>query len=871
MKQSSPPRIARFLIRLFGGEHDTHHLISDFDEEFRDRVVRKNNSKAKLWYWIQAIKSIPRLIKKSIFWGAVMFKNYIKIAYRNFIRYKMYTSLNILGLAIGLSACILIYLWVKDELSYDTYLSNADRIFRTEQKYITENGSEQWPITSGAFGPTLMDEYPEIINYCRLWRRTYTFKDYRNALQQRDLVVTDNSVFDMFNVQLISGDKSTALKEPDAVVLTPEVAKIFFGTDDVVGKTLPLEWGDDFIDMKVTGVFKPVPHNSHAQFDMLMSTSSFNGQNVLDHFKWNFLYTYVQLEKGTSAKELEPKFSTFLYKHRFSEAELKSRGVTEANIENYLQLKLKPVTAIHLDPCSEWEIGPQGNWASVYMFSSIAVLILIIACINFINLSTARAKKRAKEVGMRKTMGAFSHQLWKQFLSESLIITIISLLISILVVVIVLPYFNELSGKAIDINSLISTSNLLMLFTITTVTGLLSGLYPAFYLTSFSPASVFRGSEFSGHRKSVFRNYLVVAQFVISIALIIGTITIQDQMQYIQNKSLGFDKENVIVIPARNRSVRRNVNAFRKELLLTSKVKSVAVSTNTPGDNLYSDTEFVLDQEDKGINLTYISVDYDFAETYGLNFIAGRNFAREFGSDTAGSTLILNETAVKQYGITPEEILTRKLSGSKVVGVIKDFNFKSLHKEVEPMALIFEPQRVGYISARLMPGDYQDILSSVKNVWNKVNPGQQLDFNFLDERLNMQYEAEIKTNNLFFIFSTLSIFVACLGLFGLAAFTTEERTKEIGIRKVLGASIPSIFTNLIKQLTKWVLVANIIAWPVAYYIMNSWLQDFAYRIDISIWTFAMAGLIALVIAVGTISYQSIKAAISNPSDILKYE
>ncbi len=864
------PVLLEKILSHFLPSKDREFLLGNYEYLFEEIENKQGYYPACLWYIFHVMKSIPVYTSHRIYWGAVMFSSYLKMSWRNFVKFKMYTLINIFGLATGLSACIFILLWVQDELSYDDFHTKSERIFRTEQKYFREDESEQWPITSGAYGPTLVEEYPEIINYTRFWKQRYTFKDYRNSLNQYNIVLTDNNTFDIFDFYLLEGDKNSALKDPGSVVMTPGKAMQLFGTEDVVGRTLPWEQGDRFADLKVTGLLAPLPHNSHMQFDILISLSTFEGRNVLDHFKWNFLYTYILLEENTAAEELEQKFSSFMFKHRFSETHLAAEGITPDQIDNYVKLKLKNVSDIHLDPCYEWEIGPQGNVESVYMFSSIAVLILIIACINFINLSTARARKKAKEVGMRKVIGAYTHQLWKQFLSESLIISVISLFISLCIIVLLIPLFNQLSGKFFTIHSLFNVHNVILLLIITLSTGLLSGIYPAFYLSSFSPAEIFKGNKVTGHKRSVFRKYLVVTQFVISIALIISTITIHDQMNYIQNKSMGFDEENVIVIPARSKSVRSNAEVLRDRLIASSYVQNVAVSSNTPGDNIYGDRSYEVNESGKSAGLTFMSVGYDFIDTYGIELLAGRSFSRDFGTDTSG-TLIINETALKKYGITAEEMLTRKLNGTQVVGVVKDFHFKSLHKEVEPLALILEPERVGYISLRLSKGNYKTILAEVEEVWKDVNSGMPFEFSFLDERLNQQYLSELKTNKLFVIFAALSIFVACLVLFGLAAFTTEEKTKEIGVRKVLGASIPVIFIGLIKQFTKWVLIANIIAWPMAYYMINQWLENFAYRIEIDLWPYMIAAVTAMTIAVVTVSFQAVKAAVANPVESLNYE
>ena len=864
------PSFLEMLLGLFLPKKDLEYLLGNYEYLYEEMLEEKGFITACLWYLGQILKSAPVFIINRIYWGGVMLKNYLKITWRNFIRYKMYTTINILGLAIGLSACILIFLWVQDELSYDTFHSKSDRIFRTEQRYLYNDVPEQWPITSGAYGPTLMGEYPEIIDYARIWRQSYRIKDYRNNVDQYDIVLTDNSIFTMFDFSLIEGDKNSALKNPETVVLTPEKAIVLFGTEDVIGKTLQVEWGDDYLNLKVTGLLEPVPYNSHAQFDVAISISTMDAGERLTTFNWNFLYTYVLISGNSSVAELEPKLNSFMFKHRFSPEALKARGVTEETMDDWVKLILKPVTDIHLHPCQEWEIGPQGNESSVYMFSAIAVLILLIACINFVNLTTARARKKAKEVGMRKAIGAYTHQLWKQFLSESVIITLVALTIALIAVAMVLPFFNSLSGKVLTLSFVFNWEYLSLVIAITVLTGLLAGLYPAIYLSSFTPTEIFRSGEIEGKGKSFFRKYMVVTQFVISIGLIISTITINDQMKYIQTKSLGFDKENVIIIPAVNKTIRKNYEALRNRLLETSSVKYVASSTRTPGDNQYGDQSYQMSESDKNVNLTFMVVDYDFVDTYGIELLSGRNFSRDYGTDTTG-TFIINEAALNKYEVSADEILNRTLNRSKVVGVIKDFHFKSLHKEVEPLVLILDENSVDYISVRLNPGNFRNTLDEIETVWNEVNPGQDFRFTFIDERLNDQYAAEIKTGNLFMIFSILSIFVACLGLFGLAAFTTEEKTKEIGIRKVLGASVANVSMSLLKQFTKWVIVANIIAWPIGYYIMSEWLQDFAYRTNMQITTFVLAALLAFLIAAATVSYQSVKAALANPVKSLKHE
>jgi len=796
-----------------------------------------------------------------------MIKNYFKIAYRNFFRTKLYSSINLLGLAIGLSACIFIALWVSDEISYDSFNKYADRIYRVEQKYFTDEGIAQWPITGGPFATTLKDEYPEIENYVRFWKKEYSVQDQQKVLYEQLLFAVDNSIFDVFDYHLEKGDENKALIEPKTVVLTSELAYKYFGTDDVIGKPITFLRGGELEDFKVTGILAPVPANSHIQFEMLFSISTYFEFEFFDSWDGNYLYTYALLTEGVSISELESKFSPFMEKYkRAGFEEFLKPG---APIDDFVQLKLRNITSIHLNPGPEWEIGPQGSKASVYIFSTVAILILIIASINFMNLSTARANRRAKEVGLRKTIGANMYQLFKQFLSESISISLIAMFIAIAIVWLFLPYFSQLSGKEFSVESFFGLNNILILLGITIFTGLLSGLYPAFYLTSFRPAEVLKG-VLKNSGKSVFRKYLVAIQFVISIGLIISTLTINEQMKYVRIKSLGFDKENVIVMPVQNRSMSENIQLFKNSLLQHSRITDLSISSNAPTELYYSDKEFVFEETDKSFMFIYIGVGFDFIDTYKINLFAGRNFSRNYGTDTTG-TIILNEAAVTKIGISPDDIVGKILNGNKVIGVVKNFHFKSLHKQVEPLVLVLNHQNAQVISARITPGEVEDPLNYIKTQFEASYPGLPFRYAFLDDNLNMQYRSDEKMANIFMVFSVLSIIIACLGLFGLAAFTAEERTKEIGVRKTLGASIMSIILLLIKDFSKWILVANLFAWPITYYFMDMWLQDFAYKTEISIWTFTISGLLVLFIAVTTVAYQSVRASIANPVDSLKYE
>lgn len=805
-----------------------------------------------------------------------MFLNYIKIALRNLFRNKLYSLINILGLAIGMAACLMIYLWVQNELSYDQFHQNAERIFRVERKFDFRDMHGQMPITSGPYGPALVRDYPEVEDYVRFYKDEAAIKDQNNIYRIQDLLSADNSIFSIFDFRLERGDPLTALEQPMSIVMTRENALKYLGTEDAIGKSLTLDWRGSLVDFQITGILEEVPQNSHVHFDAVISINSLPEEQLSIWFN-NYLYTYVLLKRDSSPADLESKLSAFLTK--YMAADFLAVVGPETDINEVFQLKMKPLLDIHLYPSAEFEIEAMGSMTSIYIFTAIAILILVIACINFMNLSTARANKRAREVGLRKTVGANRNNLRRQFLGESLVMAFLALSLAFLLIYLFIPVFNTISGKLLAFSLLFQLKNVFALVAITFITGLLAGMYPAFYLSAFEPAKVLKGGALYGTGKSVFRRSMAVVQFVISITMIIGTVIIFQQMEYIQNKSLGFDKENMIIIPADSNVIRQNIDAFRSTLTEYASIKSVAVSSDVPGNRAFSDTVFKRDDIDDVFNMIFINTDYDFVDTYGFKLLHGRNFSREFGADMQGA-FILNEAAVREIGYTPEEAVGKKLlryveidemAEGRIIGVVDNFHYKSLHRIIQPLVLRLVPDDFDVISVRVMPGDIRGTLDTVQAAWTEVFPGEEFDFTFLDARFRRLYESEGRMRDIFLSFSVLSIFVACLGLFGLAAFTAEERTKEIGVRKVLGASVPNIFMLLSKEFTKWVMAANIVAWPVAYFMMSKWLENFAYRISLGLLPFVLSAVAALLIALFTVSYQSIKAALANPIDSLRYE
>lgn len=866
------PRIPSFLIRLCTMGDDDFSILREFSEEFKDRAASGGIIKAKLWYWNQTLRSLPYLLKESLFWRFTMLSNYVKTALRNLWRNKLYSLLNMSGLALGITSCMVICLWIMGEFSYDRFHEKSERIFRVERELFRDNSYSRWPIVSGAYRNALIDDIPEIENATRMWRRSMLVTDHNNINHRQLMYAVDNSIFEIFSFRLEEGDPNSALTEPNSVVLTREIALKYFGADDVVGRSIPVMWNDALTDFTVTGILGEVPSNSHVQFDMLMSIISYPAERFAN-WRSNYLYTYVLLTENADPLLVTEKLKEFVSNRL--EAYYADLSVPGKSIHDVLKMYLFPVTEIHLNPSPVWEIEAGGNLAMVYVFISVAALILFIASANFMNLSTARAVKRAKEVGLKKTVGASRGQLGIQFLTESMLVSFLSLLLASLVLLFILPVVSFAFGDAQPLELFLSAESIALFTGITLITGFLSGLYPAFYLTRFTPAAVLKGKVSSG--KSRFRRFLVGIQFVISITLIFGMITIYKQMNYIQQLSLGFDKENVLILNPNNRNADQGFDAFRSEILTHTKIHAVSVSSEAPVDVNFSNGYFRNSEDaDEAYSLYMITAGYDIAEALGLEVLAGRSFSRQFSADTTG-TIVLNEAAVKRYGWTPEEAIGKQLlwsrpeNNSTVIGVVRDFNYRSLRSEVEPLVLILYPSYASTIIVRFTPGELDQTLSFIRAAWNETYPGEEFNYYFLEDRINQLYQNEKRTQNLFMIFSSLSVLVACLGLFGLAAYTTEERTKEIGIRKAIGASSGNVVVMLSREFTRWVVLANIAAWPLAWYLMDKWLQNFAYRTDLSWYLFLIAGLLALAIALITVSWQAVKASRANPVDSLRYE
>lgn len=785
-----------------------------------------------------------------------MIKNYIKIALRNLTKHKGYSLINIAGLAIGMACCILILLWIKDEWSFDRFHENADTIYRVIQDINFTDHSTTWAITQGPLGPSLKEDFPEIVNFTRVTGRRFRLTYGDNSFDEV-LGMADGSIFEMFTFPLVEGNPQTALSDPHSIVLTDEMAKKYFGSENPMGKVLK---ADDQYDFKVTGVLKEFPTNSHFRYDYLIPfIFGRELKYTVDNWRNSQFSTYIQIQESIPYQKVVQKISDHLYK--------------KPTIEKDASLNLQPLTRIHLYSSYEFD-RTHGDITYVTIFSLIAFFILLIACINFMNLTTARSASRAREVGMRKVAGAYRRDLVRQFYGESILLALIALIFAVGFVALLLPLFNDFAGKELSLGTNGHVQAFFALLGIAMITGIIAGSYPALFLSGFQPANVLKGTLHSGSKGSTFRRVLVVLQFSLTILLIVCTTIVYDQMNFMRNRKLGYEKEHLVYARLRG-DMRKQFDAVKEELMKNPNILKVTSSATIPtyGYNFSNSLwRWEGQNPDEEILMRASFIDYDYFETFGMEIIEGRNYSKEYSTDPT-EALIVNEEAVKVMGM--ESPIGKRLgigdNQAKIIGVVKNYHFRSLKQEIEPLILILNPAQCWALFARLNSEDVSQSLGHMEKVWGKFAPGYPFSYRFMDEAVDEMYRSEQRIGTIFRYFSILAVFISCLGLFGLASFMAEQRTKEIGIRKVLGATVTNILVLLSKEFTKWILIANIIAWPVAYYAMNKWLQGYAYRINIAVWSFVVAAALALAIALFTVSYQAVRAATANPADALRYE
>lgn len=803
-----------------------------------------------------------------------MFKNYFKTAWRNIRKNKLFSFINILGLSIGIATCFIIMLYVQDELSYDRFNKNADKIARIVFHANIDGGKIDEGGVMAPVAQVMKKDFPEVADATRLLqfgspKITYKDKNFKDD----ELALVDPNFFSIFTLPMVEGDAKTALQQPHTVVLTKKTAKKYFGNENAIGKILAFNNNTELY--KVTGVINDVPSNSHFHFDMFGSMTGWE-QAKSDSWMYGQFYTYLLLKPGTDYAKLQSEFPAMVEKYMGPQVQ-QAMGVSLEQFRtkgNELGFRLQPLTSIHLYSQTTSELEPGGNASYVYIFGGIAIFMLIVACINFINLSTASATKRAKEVGVRKVAGSGKLQLISQFLSESMLITLFALIIALLLVQIALPAFNNISGKQLSFD----TKPILAFIALGLLVGIIAGIYPAFYLSSFRPIAVLKGKLTTNNKSFGLRSSLVVFQFFISVGLIISTIVVYQQMKFIQNKKLGYDKEQLLTLP-NSWALGKNEQVYKQQMLKDPRITNATVSWYKPAGPTNSNNSLVYPKghDNEMLRAVGFHVDEQYIPTFGMEMAAGRNFSSAFATDS--SAVIINESAAKAFGFNNNTALDQTIvwvnsdKGDKfpfhVIGVVKDFNFKSLHEPIAPLLMTLQPE--GGLIFKIKTADVAGLLSTMKKQWDEFNTDEPFTYAFIDDLSNKTYSAEQKTGTILTIFSILIIFVACLGLFGLATYTAEQRTKEIGIRKVLGASITQVTQMLSKEFLKLVMIASLFAFPAAWWAMNKWLQSFAYRINISWWVFAIAGVTALLIALFTVSFQAIKAAMANPVKSLRTE
>ena len=802
-----------------------------------------------------------------------MVKNYLKIAFRNLLRYKGFSFINIFGLATGMACSLLIFLFVKDETSYDRFHKDSDKIYRVVKDFVNDDGSRLPDATSPpALSPAMQREIPEVAHATRVfpnWGANFLIKYGDKKIMEEKLCRVDSSFFDVFSFPFVQGNAKDVFKEVNSIVITESAARRYFGSENPMGKILQL---DRLGDMMVKGVLKDVPYNSHFHFDFLISTRKFSG-NIDANWGWYNFYTYVKLKSPANIASLNRKIED-LYK----------RNDKEGKNIFYVQ----PLTAIHLSSNLKWELEPNSDKLYVYVFTIIAIFIILIAGINYVNLSTAKASVRAKEVGVRKVSGAFRSSLVNQFLIESIITCLIAAALAVFIAQLLLPVVNDLTLKHLTV-----IGNPLVLFYMLMAAlflGIVAGFFPAIYLSSFKPILVLKGLKFSDKGTLNLRRTLVIVQFTISTVLIIGALIISQQMHFIQSAKLGLNKDEVVVVKNAYYLSRTEADAFQNLALQIPGVKKIATSDGVVGGQNWTNGMRLKGSQNSQL-MNFLSVSYDFLDALGIQIKEGRSFSSNFPADTMTDGIpkgpadqniggiILNETAVKDLGI-PEPVVGKQVLWSNngdtmyyvtVVGVAKDFHFTSFRNQIKPFAFVNIHQRFSNFTIKLSTANLKQTLGQLETTWKTLSADRPFEYNFLDETYAALYQSETRFQKVFISLVLLGIIIACLGLFGLATFAAQQRVKEIGIRKVLGASVSNLIGLLSKDFLKLVVIALIIAIPIARFAMNKWLQDFAYRIHIHWWVFMIGAVITILIAWITISTQAFKAAAANPVKSLRTE
>ncbi|WP_420317878.1 ABC transporter permease [Ekhidna sp.] len=859
--------------------HDDHLEIlrGDVYELYDERRELMKKWKADLFFILDVFALFrPFALKKRSQNSThiAMLRNYLKITFRTFVKQKVYSFLNVTGLAVGLACCVLICFYIYDELSYDTFHSKSDRIYRVLEKFESEGVGEHSASLPFPTGPALkLDFDRQVEGFVRFFNfqspsLALANKAADKGFNESNIFFADSTLFDVFDFELIAGDKNTALSEPNSILITRSMVKKYFVDEDPLGKTLEFQGNQN---LQITGVLEDTPSNAHFKFDFIISFStlrqSFGGKYPTTWY-WNPCWTYIVLEENTQPNELTAQFPDFIQKY-FPDF-----------IKDDIQLQLQPIEDIHLTSKLDYEITANSDIKNVYIFGLVAIIVLVIASINFINLSTARANKRAKEVGVRKSLGSTKSQLINQFIIESVLLTFLSLIVAVGIVALVLPGFNILTEKTVSLAILLEPIFLFGLLGAGLFIGLLSGFYPAFVLSSFKTVRVIK----NGHLKTSglnFRRILVTSQFTISIMLIIGTLIVLNQLNFLQNKDAGFDDENVVMVPVIQSPMGNHYENFKTAALQSTHIKSMTAVEEIVGAK-FQVGNYTFEGMDKSKPFPRFNVRHDFISTMNIPLKAGRAYDHTIQTDDS-LALIVNETLVQSMGWgDPEDAVGKRFNyrgemKGRIVGVVEDYNFASKHHPIAPLVITLNTRPdafnlfIKYVAVKIDGSQMQNALTDLEKAWVSVLPERPFDFFFLDDRLNDSYKSEQKLSSVTLIFSILAITVACLGLFGLATFSVEQRTKEIGVRKVLGINTSQILMLLSKEFMLLIIVAFVIAIPISYYSLTEWLNSFAFRTEIRVWPFILAGALTFIISIITIAYHALKASLINPVETLKYE
>lgn len=861
-RRKSPPRIAKWIISRLSFYEKEHALADAIEADYLDIRGRYGTVLSWIWYWFCTTGTLFHYIKFSLLWSMIMIKNYLKIALRNIKKHKGYSIINITGLALGMACCLMILMHLSFELSYDTHHKDADRIFRFGININRPSYQNTHATTPFLLAPFLKENFPQVESVTRIWpQRNRLIQNGALIFYENNFIRADNDFFEVINTTFIQGNPENALTQPGSLVLTESMGQKYFGNENPFGKTIHVDT-DEFL---ITGVVADPPANTHLKFGFIASLSVNSVPEYMQKY-WSALgiYTYVKFRPDIDVEKT------------FQQIKNAANKKHEDGQNTYF---LTPIKDIHLHSHATEELEPPGNPTYFLIFGVIAFLILTIASINFINLSTAGAAIRAKEVVMRKTVGAVRSQLIVQFIGESMFITLLAVMLAWVIVLFSLPLYSYLVEIPYTVNSLVHLDFTLVLVGIILFTGLVAGSYPAFFLSAFSPVKVLKGRGISGSKRNSLRRFMVVVQFTASLILVTGTIVIYHQIEYMKNKHLGFEKEQKVIIPVRQgASILRNPDYVKAEFRQHPGILGGTVSSGFPGGVLSScNTRLGNETSDEGRSMHFLFVDSDFVDEYGIKLTAGRPFQKKTVLDN-NYEIAINETALRKFGFhDPKDIFGKKVNScwrgeGEIVSVVKDFHFYGLQSEIGPMILInTDPSYFRYITLTLSTYEISQTLSFIKKTWEDIFPDIPMEYFFLDTYFDKFYRHEEKVATLVNVFSILAISIACLGILGLAANTTQQRTKEIGIRNVMGASALRIATLLTGEFVTWILFANIIAWPAAYYALNRWLESFAYRTEFSIWFLLIPFALSLGLAALAVSYHTIKAATANPVDSLRYE